>query len=108
MDPIFEAYTEVINEAKVDYSDAFEYDVTEDDFSTADLAQLALDSIKGLEKWIKDNRENLEDFSGSKFSAPLKKFFKDFDAFTKKNKLKIKKFDYEPDFWDQLGEILGL
>ena len=108
MDPIYESYQNVINESKVDYEEAFDSEVSEDDFSGYALAELALDSINGLKKWIKDNKETLEDFSGSKFKKPMDKFLADFDKFAKKNKLKIKRFDYEQDLWDSFGEILGI
>jgi hypothetical protein len=108
MDPIYEAYAGSITEARVDYEEAFDADVTTDEFSGYALAELALDSIPGLRAWIKKNKENLEDFSSSPFAKKLDKFFKDFDAFAKKNGVKVKKFDYEPEVWDSFGEILGI
>lgn len=108
MDPIYEAYQQSINEATVDYEEAFDGDVTTDEFSEYALAELALDSINGLAAWIKKNRENLEDFSSSPFNKKLNKFFDGFDSFAKKNKVKAKRFDYEPAVWDSFGEILGI
>lgn len=53
MDPIYEAYQGTISEATVKYEDVFDYEVTADDFSARELAELALKSISGLKAWIK-------------------------------------------------------
>lgn len=108
MDKIFESYIGCVKESKIDYSASFDYDVDTDNFSGADLAELALKSIPGLKKWIKDNRENLEDFSGTPLSKKMDKFLADFDKFAKQNKVKIKRYDYEQDLWDSFGDILGI
>lgn len=97
-----------LNEAKIDYEEAFDGEIDDDEFSPYYLAELALDSISGLKAWIKKNKENLEDFSSSSLNNKLEKFFKDFDAFAKKNGVKVKRFDYEPDVWNAFGEILGI
>jgi hypothetical protein len=91
MNKIFEAYTQSIREANVDYEEAFYADVTTDEFSGYALAELALDSIPGLKQWIKKNRENLEDFSFTPFKKKLDKFFKRLRCFRQEERRQSQK-----------------